>query len=48
LEKFLFGLHAGAFESSIKLWGDDEQVKYWLHKIETEGIFGTYVQTELG
>lgn len=47
-DKFTFTLHTSAFEITCELWGTERQKAYWASLHREKGIFGTYVQTELG
>ncbi len=48
-EKILFTLHTQAFKISIDMWCTDEQREHWMGLMDREpGLFGTYIQTELG
>ena len=47
-EKQIFGLHFTMFSISLDLWSTPEQKSYWANFIKENGVFGTYIQTEIG
>ena len=47
-EKVLFALHYTMFNDAIDVWGTPEQSAYWKAFVASNGVFGTYVQTEIG
>lgn len=47
-DKFAFSLHTSAFEITCELWGTEKQKNHWENLHKERGIFGTYIQTEIG
>ncbi|CAF0957540.1 unnamed protein product [Brachionus calyciflorus] len=47
-EKQIFGLHFTMFSISLDLWSTPEQKTHWANFMKQNGIFGTYIQTEIG